>query len=124
MSGALLGVAMIVFACRRIFAFSLVALAVVGSSTWCMGRSRNTIVQMAAPDRFRGRVVSLHMLTNRGLGPGGNFLTGGLAAVMGAPAALTVLGLRRWCWSCGEAWRYPPCATSTRRGPEARGPTP
>src|SRR4051794_4884236 len=92
-SGALLGVAMIAFAWSQIFVFSLVALAAVGFFDVVYGAVRNTIVQLAAPDRFRGRVMSLHMLTNRGLGPGGNFVTGGLAAMMGAPAALTVLAV-------------------------------
>jgi MFS family permease len=92
-SGALLSVAMIGFAWSREFALSLVALVAVGFFDVVYGAVRNTIVQMAAPDRFRGRVMSLHTLTNRGLGPGGSFLTGGLAAAMGAPAALTVLAV-------------------------------
>jgi MFS family permease len=92
-SGALLGVAMICFAWSQLFLLSLVALAAVGFFDIVYGAVRNTIVQMAAPDRFRGRVMSLHTLTNRGLGPGGNFLTGGLAAALGAPAALTVLAV-------------------------------
>ncbi|HZS01468.1 MAG TPA: MFS transporter [Chloroflexota bacterium] len=92
-SGALLGVAMIGFAWARVFALSLVALVAVGFFDVVYGAVRNTIVQMAAPDRFRGRVMSLHTLTNRGLGPGGNFVTGGLAAAIGAPAALTVLAV-------------------------------
>jgi MFS family permease len=92
-SGALLGVAMICFAWSQLFLLSLVALVAVGFFDIVYGAVRNTIVQMAAPDRFRGRVMSLHTLTNRGLGPGGNFLTGGLAAALGAPAALTVLAV-------------------------------
>jgi MFS family permease len=92
-SGALLGAAMIWFAWSRIFALSLVALVFVGFFDIVYGAVRNTIVQMAATDRFRGRVMSLHTLTNRGLGPGGNFVTGGLAQAVGAPAALTVLAV-------------------------------
>jgi MFS family permease len=92
-SGALLGVAMICFAWSQLFWLSLIALAAVGFFDIVYGAVRNTIVQLAAPDRFRGRVMSLHTLTNRGLGPGGNFVTGGLAAVVGAPAALTVLAV-------------------------------
>jgi MFS family permease len=92
-SGALLGVAMVCFAWSQLFLLSLVALAAVGFFDIVYGAVRNTIVQMAAPDRFRGRVMSLHTLTNRGLGPGGNFLTGGLAYAIGAPAALTVLAV-------------------------------
>ena len=90
-SGGLLGVAMIGFAWSRAFPLSLVALTFVGFFDVVYGAVRNTIVQMAAPDRFRGRVMSLHTLTNRGLGPGGNFLTGGLATMLGAPVALTML---------------------------------
>jgi hypothetical protein len=54
---------------------------------------RNTIVQLASPEEFRGRVASVQTVAQRGLGPGGNFVTGSLAAVIGAPAAVAILGV-------------------------------
>jgi hypothetical protein len=92
-SGGLLGAAMIGFAWSRLFVLSLAALVAVGLLDVVYGAVRNTIVQLAAPDRYRGRVMSLHTLTNRGLGPSGNFVSGGLATAIGAPAALTVLAV-------------------------------
>jgi len=48
---------------------------------------------LAVAERFRGRVMSLQMLTQRGLGPSGSFLTGGLATLVGAPWAVASLAL-------------------------------
>jgi hypothetical protein len=53
---------------------------------------RNTIVQIAAPEGYRGRVISVQTIAQRGLSPSGNFVTGSLAALIGAPLALAVLG--------------------------------
>lgn len=40
------------------------------------------------PDRLRGRVVSVYMFVFAGSVPFGNFFTGGLAHLAGAPVAL------------------------------------
>ena len=92
-SGGLFGVSMIVFALSRDFVLSLAALVVVGCMDAVYAAVRNTIVQIAAPEGYRGRVVSVQPITQRGLSPSGNFVTGSLAALMGAPIALAVLGV-------------------------------
>jgi hypothetical protein len=76
-----------------IFVLSLVLLVAVGLLDAIYGAVRNTIVQLAVTDRFRGRVMGLHSLTQRGLGPSGNFITGGLATVVGAPGAVALLAI-------------------------------
>src|SRR5581483_11428012 len=91
-TGGLFGLSMIVFALSRDFLLSLAALVVVGCMDAVYGAMRNTIVQLASPEAFRGRVASVQTVAQRGLGPGGNFVTGSLAAVIGAPAAVAVLG--------------------------------
>jgi MFS family permease len=92
-SGGLFGVAMLAFALSHDFLLSLAALVVVGCMDAVYAAVRNTIVQMAAPEAFRGRVISVQTITQRGLSPSGNFVTGSLAAVIGAPFAVAVLGV-------------------------------
>jgi hypothetical protein len=93
LSGLLFGVALVAFAMSSIFVLSLVLLVAVGLLDAIYGAVRNTIVQLAVTDRFRGRVMGLHSLTQRGLGPSGNFITGGLATVVGAPGAVALLAI-------------------------------
>src|SRR5262249_12095799 len=57
------------------------------------GVVRNTIVQLATPEALRGRVMSVQMVAQRGLAPAGSFVTGSLAAAIGAPGAIAVLAL-------------------------------
>ena len=92
-SGGLFGLSMLVFALSRDFMLSLAALVVVGCMDAVYAAVRNTIVQMAAPEGFRGRVVGVQTIAQRGLSPSGNFVTGSLAAVLGAPLAVALLGL-------------------------------
>jgi MFS family permease len=92
-AGSLFGLSLVAFAASRVFALSLVALAAAGLLDTVYGGVRNTIVQLAVVERFRGRVMSLQMLTQRGLGPSGNFLTGSLAMLVGAPWAIASLAL-------------------------------
>lgn len=92
-SGALFGLSLLAFAVTREFVLALVVLAVVGCLDAVYASARNTIVQLAAPEAFRGRVMSVQSVSQRGLAPSGNFVTGSLAAAIGAPAAVAVLGL-------------------------------
>ncbi len=92
-SGGLFGLSLVAFAASRSFGVSLLVLGVVGFLDTAYGTVRTTIVQLAAEERLRGRVMSLNSLTNRGLGPSGNFLSGALASAIGAPWALAGLAL-------------------------------
>jgi hypothetical protein len=90
-SGGLFGLALIAFAASRLFWLTLLMLAVAGLLDTVYGGVRNTIVQLAVTERFRGRVMGLQLLTQRGLGPSGSFVTGGLATLVGAPWAVATL---------------------------------
>ncbi len=93
LSGLLFGAALAGFAFSGNFVLSLAILVAVGLLDAVYGAVRNTIVQLAVTEQFRGRVMSLHSLTQRGLGPSGNFLTGSLATLVGAPFAVAGLAL-------------------------------
>ena len=52
----------------------------------------NTLLQKSAPDRLRGRVISLYALAWLGLVPVGNLQSGFVAERFGAQASLLVGG--------------------------------
>jgi MFS family permease len=59
-------------------------------TTWTS--NANSILQLAAPDRLRGRVVGLYFFAFNGAGPAGGLLSGWLAARGGTFAAFAVAG--------------------------------
>jgi len=55
--------------------------------------SANTLVQLAAPDRLRGRVVSIYLFAFAGLAPVGGLLAGWLVEVGGTELSFAVAGV-------------------------------
>jgi MFS family permease len=55
--------------------------------------SANSLIQLAAPDRLRGRVIGLYYFGFNGAGPLGGLLAGWLAAQGGTEAAFAVSGV-------------------------------
>lgn len=67
----------------------------------------NTLIQSEVPDEFRGRVMSLYTLTFFGLAPFGALALGGLANVIGNPAAIALYGLAGGVFSVWVVLRFP-----------------
>ena len=59
-----------------------------GHEVW--GAMRNTIAQLAAGDAYRGRVMSLIIITTRGLTQVSQVQSGASIALFGAPLAATI----------------------------------
>ena len=88
-----LGLVLAAFAASRVLALSYVLL-FVGSIGLMMSFSLlMSLVQLAAPDQLRGRVVSVYMMAFRGGMPVGSLVTGWAATVTSAPATLTAAGI-------------------------------
>jgi MFS family permease len=85
-----MGIALILFANCRVFPLSLALLIVIGASQMTFLTTNQTLLHLAIPDEFRGRVMGLYML-NQGLLPLGSLLIGTLADVWNAPAAVTLM---------------------------------
>ncbi|MFL5628834.1 MAG: MFS transporter [Ktedonobacteraceae bacterium] len=79
-----------VFAISSNYALSLLLIASVGFAQIALSATANTTLQTVAPDRLRGRVMSVYMLVFAGSVPLGNLFTGGLAHLLGAPIALLI----------------------------------
>jgi MFS family permease len=82
---SLLGLAL-----SRRYALSLAFLAFLGASMSSSASLINTLLQTSAPDRLRGRVISLYALAWLGLVPVGNLQAGAVAERFGPAAALFV----------------------------------
>ena len=116
-------------AASRLYALSLVSLALLGGAMMCSSSLVNTLMQKRAPARLRGRVISLYALAWLGFVPLGNLQAGAVAQRFGAAASLLVgtagialtLVILRICARCrstggvgsasrllkkGVAWRY------------------
>lgn len=89
-------VALAGFGTFRSYPLSLVCLAVLGGAMMSASSLTNTLMQTRAPDRLRGRVISLYVLAWLGLVPLGNLYAGAVAQRFG-PAAAPLTG------ACGIA---------------------
>jgi len=90
-SSALFGMSLVFFS-RSPWLSATAALGLlVGFFNTAYTAQAQTALQILAPDRLRGRILSIYHL-NRGLVPIGSLLAGVLAHYLGAPNAVTILG--------------------------------
>jgi MFS family permease len=88
---ALFGVATIVFGLSKIFALSVVMLAILGGADMLSVFVRQALIQVVTPDPMRGRVAAVSQLFVSGSNELGEFETGLVARVIG-PVAAAVYG--------------------------------
>jgi predicted MFS family arabinose efflux permease len=86
-----LGLLMILFGVTRWLPLALLFLLLAGAAQMAYMTINQTLLQMQITDDMRGRVTSLYMLNN-GLVPGFAFAAGAVAALIGAPATLCLMG--------------------------------
>lgn len=88
----ILGSALIVFALSRSTPLSMLALVIVGMMQPLYYATTNTLIQILAPARLRGRVLSLYTLTAIGLIPVANLAGGWIAEQVGVEVMLAAGG--------------------------------
>ena len=97
-----------VFAVSRIYLLSLVLIASVGFMETAFAARALTTLQTVAPDRLRGRVMSVQVLFFDGSLPLGYLLMGWLSGLYGAPIALLIGALLSLLVAgAGWLWRKP-----------------
>ena len=106
-SALLYGGAFALFGISSSFAWSLLLMVTIGTTDTVWGASRGTILQMTTPDNFRGRVMGVFQLSNRGLHPLGQVQSGLIIPLIGAPAATVLGGLVVSSISLLAAWKVP-----------------
>src|SRR5919109_1254479 len=106
-SAILYGVGFALFGISPSFLLSLLLMAFVGVTDTIWAAARGTMLQMITPERFRGRVMGVFQLSNRGLHPLGQTETGLVVPLIGAPAATFFGGLLVTVVTLITAWRAP-----------------
>ena len=84
---------MIAFSISRSFFLSCFILTFGGFSSLSIFTIVNSLIQSSVPDEYRGRVMSMFMLTFAGTIPFGSLLAGSLASLIGADKTVTFFGL-------------------------------
>lgn len=77
----------------RSFPLSLACMFIVGASSVGISMNTNTLIQMAVPDRLRGRVMAAYVTVNAGTTPIGGLIFGAIAGVAGVAEAILVGGV-------------------------------
>jgi predicted MFS family arabinose efflux permease len=88
----LFSASLVIFSLSRGYFLSLFSLVFVGSSSVIAISLVNTLLQTNVPDRLRGRMMSLFMVTFAGITPFGNLIAGILAQYFGVSLALLICG--------------------------------
>ena len=79
----------------------------VGLTDTVLGASRGTIMQMITPDKYRGRVMEVFQLSNRGLHPLGQVESGLVIPLIGVREATLFGGLLVTLVTLLIAWKVP-----------------
>jgi MFS family permease len=106
----LYGIGFALFGVSPSFALAILLLAFVGATDTIWAAARGTILQLITPERFRGRVMGVFQLSNRGLHPLGQTETGLVVPFMGARAATVFGGLLVSAVTMLAVWRVPAIA--------------
>src|SRR5256884_167490 len=90
--GTAFGILLILFSMSRVLALSVVLLALAGCAMIVNNSITNTLLQTAAPDHLRGRIMGFYSFVFVGMAPFGAFLFGLAAEYIGAPTAIAIGG--------------------------------
>jgi len=92
-SALVFSICLIIFSLSKIYLLSLIALAFIGATGVTSIALVNTIIQTKVGDEFRGRVMSVFMLTFAGFLPFGNLIAGSIAQYLGASLCVLASGV-------------------------------
>jgi MFS family permease len=106
-SAILYGIGFALFGLSPSFLLALTLIAFVGTTDTIWSASRSTILQLITPEKFRGRVMGVFQLSNRGLHPLGQTETGLVVPLIGARQATVLGGLLVSLVTLITVWRVP-----------------
>src|SRR5918999_78453 len=106
----LYGACFAVFGVAPSFWLALMLLILVGATDAIWSAARGTILQLTTPERFRGRVMGVFQLSNRGLHPLGQTATGVIVPLIEARETTVFGGLLVSAVTLAIAWRVPSIA--------------
>jgi MFS family permease len=120
-SALLYGAGFALFGLSPSFPLALVLLAFVGATDMIWSAARGTILQMLAPEQFRGRVMGVFQLSNRGLHPLGQLESGIMVPLIGARETTIMGGAIISVMTLLTVWRVPAIARFRWDGEEIEG---
>ena len=107
------GLGLIAFSHSHLMWLSVLLLLPTGASLMLLGGTTNTIIQILAGERYRGRVISHYTQSFMGMMPWGALLLGWLATRFGVTEAVSFGGLvviasaaLAWFTRRGQQWRF------------------
>jgi MFS family permease len=89
----MLGAGEVALGASRSYPLSLMLMVAVGFGGILMAATANTTIQLAVPDRLRGRVMSVYTTIFAGSTPVGGPVMGGLASAFGVAVSLAIGGV-------------------------------
>jgi MFS family permease len=110
----LFGLMTVVFACSRSVPLSVFALAALGGADMVSVFTRQSLVQIATPDRMRGRVSAVSTLFIGASNELGEFESGVVTRVLGPVGAVAFGGAGAMAVTAVWAWLFPPLRTADR----------
>ena len=99
------GVSQTLFGLSGNFYLSLMALTFNGIASALHISALITVIQLASPPEFRGRIMGLYFLVFQGLAPIGSLYTGTVAQLLTAPFAVVFGGIALMLAGLGLLWR-------------------
>jgi MFS family permease len=90
--GTVFGVLLMLFAASRSLGLSIILLALAGCAMIVNNALTNTLLQTAAPDHLRGRIMGFYSFVFVGMAPFGAFLFGVVAEHVGVPVTIAAGG--------------------------------
>jgi MFS family permease len=109
------GASLIVFAYSRSFWLAAAGLVPVGFAMMTQMGASNTLIQTMAPDRLRGRVMSIYSMMFMGMAPIGALLSGVIAERVGAPFTVAAGGVIAIAGSIAFGLRWPELRAEARQ---------
>jgi MFS family permease len=106
-SALLYGAGFALFGMAPSFFLALILLGFVGATDTVWAAARGTIMQLRTPESFRGRVMGVFQLSNRGLHPLGQLESGIMVPLIGAREATVLGGVIITIITIFTAWRTP-----------------
>lgn len=105
------------FALSTDVSVSMALLFFAGAVDSAAGTARGTLTQLAVDDRYRGRVMALSSISNRGLSQLGNVQSGLVASLLGPPLSMIIGGAMAIAYVVWAALRIPELSGRTKDSP-------
>jgi MFS family permease len=106
-AGVLAGLMLLALSAVPALWLALPVLAALGFALTTVFSTSNAFIQLAVPDRLRGRIMALFSVIFLGLMPIGSLASGSLAHLIGAPATVGVFGVLCLVGAAVFLWRRP-----------------